>query len=126
MKKLEMFSITSSYDELQREHIKALEKYIELLKKHIIELEENIRLCVENEKGEKRSESSENMKYYTVRRVASINGVSIKKFNKRRLKKTSMAMEHEIEKAFDANDGDVNAYHVDVWRHEYPELVYGR
>jgi hypothetical protein len=54
-----------------------------------------------------------------------MNGLSLKTFNERRLKNTSQAMEHEIEKAFDANDGNVNAYHLDVWKHEYPELRYG-
>jgi hypothetical protein len=54
-----------------------------------------------------------------------MNGLSLKTFNRRRLKNTSQAMEHEVKKAFDANDGNVNAYHVDVWKHEYPELVYG-
>jgi hypothetical protein len=66
-----------------------------------------------------------NERYYTVRCVARMNGLSLKTFNRRRLKNTSQAMEHEVKKAFDANDGDVNAYHIDVWKHEYPELAYG-
>jgi hypothetical protein len=53
-----------------------------------------------------------------------MNGLSLKTFNRRRLKNTSQAMEHEIKKAFDANDGNINAYHVEVWKHEYPDLRY--
>jgi hypothetical protein len=54
-----------------------------------------------------------------------MNGLSLKTFNRRRLKNTSQAMAHEVKKTFDANDGDVNSYHIDVWKHEYPELMYG-
>jgi hypothetical protein len=53
-----------------------------------------------------------------------MNGVARKYFDRRRLKNTSLAMEHEVEKAFDANDGNVNSYHLDVWKHEYPHLRY--
>jgi hypothetical protein len=64
-------------------------------------------------------------KYYTVRCVARMNGLSLKTFNRRRLTNTSQAMEYGVKKSFDANDGDVNAYHEDVWKHEYPHLKYG-
>lgn len=62
--------------------------------------------------------------YLTIYLVAKLNRLPRKYFNKKRLINTSNAMEHEIIKAFDANDGEINAYHIDVWRHEYPELKY--
>lgn len=62
--------------------------------------------------------------YRTIYLVARLNRLPRKYFNKKRLINTSYAMEHEIIKAFDANDGEIDAYHIDVWRHEYPELKY--
>lgn len=62
--------------------------------------------------------------YLTIYLVAKLNRLPRKYFNKKRLINTSNAMELEIIKAFDANDGEINAYHIDVWRHEYPELRY--
>lgn len=62
--------------------------------------------------------------YFTIYLVARLNRLPRKHFQEQRLINTSDAMEHEIIKAFDANDGEINAYHVDVWRHEYPELKY--
>jgi hypothetical protein len=54
-----------------------------------------------------------------------MNGISWKLFDWKRLIDTSKAMEREIKKIFDANYKTVNSYHLDVWKHEYPELVYG-
>ena len=33
-------------------------------------------------------------------------------------------MKLESIKSWDANDGEINAYHIEVWRHEYPHLRY--
>lgn len=47
-----------------------------------------------------------------------------KEFFSIKLKNTSQAMEQDVKRIFDANYGNVNVYHIDVWRHEYPELRY--
>ena len=62
--------------------------------------------------------------YLSIYLVAKLNRLPRKYFNTKRLINTSNAMELEIIKAFDANDGEINAYHIDVWWHEYPELRY--
>ena len=61
---------------------------------------------------------------YTINLVAAINGISRKSLDDKRLMNTSQAMEYEVEKVFDANDGEINAYNIAVWRHEYPNLKY--
>ena len=66
----------------------------------------------------------ESKEYFTVKRVAKLNNIHWKKINWRRLKDTSEYLQIEIKKIFDANYDKVNAYHIDVWQHEYPELSY--
>ena len=66
----------------------------------------------------------ESKEWYSVKRVAKLNGISWRKISWRDLKKTSEYLQIETKKIFDANYGEVNAYHIDVWRHEYPELYY--
>lgn len=62
--------------------------------------------------------------WYTIKRVAQINRIDWRELSWQRLKNTSDYLEVEIQKVFDANYGTVNAYHVDVWQNEYPELTY--
>jgi hypothetical protein len=33
-------------------------------------------------------------------------------------------MELEVRKIFDGNYGEVNAYNISVWKHEYPHFTY--
>ena len=66
----------------------------------------------------------ESKQYYTVKRVAKLNGIDWRKINWKRLKDTSNYLQCEVKKIFDVNYGNVNAYHIDVWMNEYPELVY--
>lgn len=99
---------TGAYIQTPQTYIQALEALIES----------------EREKEELQIELDESKKYYTIKRVAKINRISWKNINWKRLKNVSYAMELEIKKVFDANFESVNAYHIDVWRHEYPELRY--
>jgi predicted P-loop ATPase len=108
---------TGSYIKTPRTYIQALEALIETER-------EKERLALEN--SDLQIELDESKKYYTIKRVAKINGVSWRLFNWKRLKDTSHAMECEIKKVFDANFEEVNAYYIDVWKHEYPELRYGK
>ena len=66
----------------------------------------------------------ESKDWYSVKRVAILNNISWKSINWRKLKNTSEYMQYEINKIFDANYGNVNAYHIDIWMQEYPELKY--
>ena len=67
----------------------------------------------------------ESKEWLTVKRVATLNGISWKDISWRILKTTSEYLQYEIKKIFDANYTTVNAYHIDVWRQEYPEFLYG-
>lgn len=106
---------TGSYIRTPRTYIQALEALLESEK-------EKERL--KQEKKELQIELDESKEYFTVKRVAKINRISWKSLNWRKLKNVSQAMEREIRKVFDANFETVNAYHIDVWMHEYPELQY--
>lgn len=62
--------------------------------------------------------------WFTIKRVAAINGIDWRALDWRKLKETSRFMELPVEKEFDANYGEVNVYHVNVLRHCYPGLRY--
>lgn len=66
------------------------------------------------------AELDRSKEWYSIKRVARKNGVSHKVFDWRRLKEASEAMGHEVRKIFDANYGEVNVYHQDVWEAVYP------
>jgi prophage antirepressor-like protein len=108
---------TGSYIKTPQTYIQALEALIETER-------EKERLALEN--ANLQIELDESKEYYTIKRVASINGIFWKSLDWQKLKNTSRAMEREIKKIFDANYKTVNAYHVAVWKHEYPELLYGK
>ncbi len=61
------------------------------------------------------------MDWYSIKRVASLNGVSWKKFDWRKLKHIGEQMGYEVKKIFDANYGEVNTYHKAVWEVAYPQ-----
>ena len=50
-----------------------------------------------------------------------MNGVDWKIFNWRKLKEVGLEMGYEVKKIFDANYGEVNTYHKEVWEQVYPE-----
>lgn len=66
----------------------------------------------------------EAQEWFTVKRVASINGIDWRSISWRELKEASDYMAMPIHKEFDANYGEVNSYHVSVFKHCYPELKY--
>jgi prophage antirepressor-like protein len=106
---------TGSYTKTPQTYIQALEALIESER-------EKERLALET--SNLQIELDKSKEYYTIKRVGMINGISGEDLSWRRLEGTSRAMEHEIKKVFDANYGNVKAYHIDVWRYEYPELRY--
>lgn len=59
--------------------------------------------------------------WYSIKRVAAMNGVDWKTFNWRRLKEKSIELGYGVKKIFDANYGEVNTYHRDAWEAAYPE-----
>lgn len=59
--------------------------------------------------------------WYSIKRVAALNGVFWKRFDWRKLKTVGESMGYEVKKIFDANYGEVNTYHKNVWEAVYPE-----
>lgn len=59
--------------------------------------------------------------WYSIKRVAALNGVSWKTFDWRRLKEIGKNMGYDVKKIFDANYGEVNTYHRLVWEAAYPQ-----
>jgi prophage antirepressor-like protein len=106
---------TGSYIRTPQTYIQALEALIESERG-------KERLALEN--ANLQIELDENKEYYTIKRVASMNEIYWKRLDWQRLKRTSQAMEYEVKRIFDANYGNVNSYHIAVWKREYPELRY--
>lgn len=91
---------------------------IELLTNY--QKEQEARKKIEKQLEEKTIQLDVNGKWFTVKRIAKLNNKNWKYFNNWRvLKNTSGILGYDVKKVFDANYGEVNAYHVDVWKHEY-------
>lgn len=107
---------TGAYVRIPQTYIEALEALIQ---------KEKEKEALVKDREALRVELDESKEYYTIKRVAKINGINWKSIDWRKLKNTSQAMEREVKRIFDANYGNVNAYHIEVWQFEYPELRYG-
>ena len=75
----------------------------------------------EKQKEQLRLELDRSKDWYSIKRVAALNGVDWKTFDWRKLKRTGLPMGYEVKKIFDANYGEVNTYHREVWEAVYPE-----
>lgn len=79
------------------------------------------RQIAEQEKEKLQIELDYSKDWFSIKRVAAINGVDWKIFNWRRLKEKSIELGYGVKKIFDANYGEVNTYHRDTWEAAYPE-----
>lgn len=68
------------------------------------------------------TELDRSKEWYSIKRVAHLNGVSYKVFDWRKLKLESQRQGYGVKKIFDANYGEVNTYHVNVWERVYPNM----
>ena len=68
------------------------------------------------------TELDRSKEWYSIKRVAHMNGVSYKVFDWRKLKLESQRQGYGVKKIFDANYGEVNTYHVNVWEKVYPNM----
>jgi phage regulator Rha-like protein len=105
------------FDEMERGQIpqdfpSALRAYADEVERRQIAEQENERL---------QQELDYSKDWYSIKRVAAMNGVDWKTFNWRRLKEKSIELGYGVKKIFDANYGEVNTYHRDVWEAAYPE-----
>lgn len=79
------------------------------------------RQIAEEEKEKLQQELDYSKEWYSIKRVAAMNGVDWKTFDWRKLKEKSIELGYGIKKIFDANYGEVNTYHKDAWEAAYPE-----
>jgi prophage antirepressor-like protein len=98
------------------------ENMIKILKAY--EFEKKAKKEIKLKLEEKTVQLDENKKWFSIKRIAALNNKNWRSFNWKNLKNTSDFLEFEIKKTFDANYGNVNAYHIDVWKHEYPGLTF--
>lgn len=81
------------------------------------------RQIAEREKEKLQQELDYSKDWLSIKRVAAMNGVDWKTFDWRKLKEKGLEMGYSVKKIFDANYGEVNTYHRDVWEAIYPEYV---
>lgn len=86
-----------------------------------IKEERQQRIEAEKQKNKLQMELDRSKEWFSIKRVAAINGVSWKTFNWRKLKKISDEIGQPSRKIFDANYGEVNIYHAKAWEKAYPE-----
>lgn len=91
---------------------KAPQTYLEALKALV---------AAEEAKEELQAQLDVSKDWYSIKRVAAMNGVDWKTFNWRKLKEKSIELGYGIKKIFDANYGEVNTYHRNAWEAAYPD-----
>lgn len=96
--------------------------YLEALKTLVSAEEERQRIASENARLKIALDDSR--EWFTVKRVANMNGIQWKTLDWNRLKSMSIQCGLGIQKVFDANYSEVNAYHHSVWETLYPDLKY--
>lgn len=66
------------------------------------------------------TELDRSKEWYSIKRVAAINGMDWHTFKWKKLKDESIRAGLGVKKIFDANYGEVNTYHMSVWEKVYP------
>lgn len=92
-----------------------------IVAKSIIAKREKELIESQKHEAELQAQLDTSKEWYSIKRVASLNGVSWKKFDWRKLKRIGEQMGYEVKKIFDANYGEVNTYHKAVWEVAYPQ-----
>lgn len=105
------------FDEMERGQIP--QDFPSALRAYADEVERRQIAEQENEKLQQELDYSKD--WYSIKRVAAMNGVDWKTFNWRKLKEKSIELGYGVKKIFDANYGEVNTYHRDAWEVTYPE-----
>jgi prophage antirepressor-like protein len=61
--------------------------------------------------------------FYSIKRMAAINKVDWRDYKWGVLKQKSAVLNKPVIKIFDANYGEVNTYHISVWKAVYPNII---
>lgn len=118
-------AIVKRWQELEQQSSKPAvpQTYLEALKALVVSEEARLLEVAAHERTqtlleEKRLQLDESRDYLSIKRVAAFNGIPWKNLSWRTLKGTGLP----FRKIFDANYGEVNAYHHTAWEQVYPEL----
>ncbi|MCP1226000.1 Rha family transcriptional regulator [Sebaldella sp. S0638] len=95
------------------------QSYPEALRALAVEVEAKEKLMLENKELEIQLDRSQ--EYYSIKRVAILNGVDWRVFSWRDLKEASEDIGVPVKKIPDANYLNVNVYHHSAWGAVYPE-----
>lgn len=87
-----------------------------------LKAERRRRAEAEREKKRLEAELDRSKDWYSIKRVAALNGVDWKSFKWRKLKEASVQVGIPARKIFDANYGEVNVYHAKAWETAYPNF----
>lgn len=79
------------------------------------------RQIAEQEKEKLQIELDYSKDWFSIKRVEKMNDVDRKIFDWQSLKSVGLEIGYEAKKIFDANYGEVNTYHREVWEACYPE-----
>lgn len=104
---------------LPKDYPSALRAYADEYERHMLAEREKQVLAEQN--GELQAQLDTSKDWYSIKRVAAMNGVPWMTFSWRKLKNKGIKMGYEVKKIFDANYGEVNTYHRDVWEAAYPK-----
>jgi Rha family phage regulatory protein len=105
------------FNEMERGHVP--KDFPSALRAYADEVERRQIAEQENEKLQQELDYSKD--WYSIKRVAAMNDVDWRTFKWRKLKEKSIELGYGVKKIFDANYGEVNTYHRDVWEAAYPE-----
>ena len=117
-KEMAMLERNEKGKQVRRYFIQVEKKYKEKLKPKVPQtyleaLKELV--AVEEEKERLQLELDRSKDWYSIKRVAALNGVTWKIFDWRKLKKVGEQKGYEVRKIFDANYGEVNTYHREAY-----------
>jgi hypothetical protein len=69
-------------------------------------------------------EVGKSKEYYSIKKISIINNKKEKDYKWSLLKKESVKQGKEIKTERDNNYGNVNSYHINVWKYVYPSEIY--
>ena len=119
-------AIIDRWHELESQQPSLPKTLPEALRAYALELEEHERTKellddTQYQLEEKTCQLDESHEWVSIKRMATVNGKSWRDYSWRKLKGQGIKQGLSPRKIFDANYGEVNAYHIDTWGKCYPD-----